>query len=104
MKKIFMLMALCASIALTSCTWIHETFYSTEDCCEWYLDELYEAAVDRDAKKFRDRANDLSKWEDGLSASELDENYNAGLRYGMANPNKVNTIFMYAYELGVNLE
>ena len=80
MKKFFMLMALCASIALTSCTWIH------------------------DAKKFRDRANDLSKWENGLSASELDENYNAGLRYGMANPNKVNTIFMYAYELGVNLE
>ena len=71
MKKLIITLTLgIAMMSITSCRWIHETFYSVEGCAEWYLEELYDAAADNDVKEFIERWDQLQQWMNGLSEAD----------------------------------
>lgn len=68
MKKYLLILATCA--LFTSCQWYYENIAATEDCAEWYCEELYEAAKDCDVDDFREVYFDLFEWIDSLDESE----------------------------------
>ena len=76
MKKLLLLLAVC--VTLTSCKWIHETFYSVEDCAEWYAEEMYDAIVDDDVDRFIEVINDWEKWRSSLSFDDMKKAVEAG--------------------------
>ena len=94
MKKWFLILAVC--IASVSCQWYHENISSPDKCAEWYFEQLYDAAEDRDVSKFRSLVQDLNEWEAGLSYSELEESTKGGYNYGVENPYKVQKVFTFA--------
>lgn len=72
MKKLIITLTLgIAMMSVTSCRWIHETFYSIEGCAEWYCESLYEAAADDNVKEFIELADHYEQWLDNLN--QLDE-------------------------------
>ena len=82
MKKLFIIMALSVTLLCTpSCRWIHETFYPTEDCAEWYLDEIYDAALDGDEKKASERYDQMMDWYNDLSSSDQRKADKAALKW-----------------------
>lgn len=71
MKKLIISLTLgIAMMSITSCRWIHETFYSVEGCAEWYCEELYDAAADNDVNGFIERWDQLQQWMEGLSKAD----------------------------------
>jgi hypothetical protein len=104
MKKLIITLTLgIAMMSITSCRWIHETFYSVEGCAEWYLEELYDAAADNDVSDFRERWDQMQEWENDLSASDLEKSYNAGVKWGSKNPSKTKLIYEFAYEHNISI-
>lgn len=73
MKKFLLMLVVCASFSMTSCRWIHETFYPKEKCAMWYVDELHNAVVNKDEAKFRKRYIQFVEWRESLSESETEE-------------------------------
>ena len=53
MKKWLLILAV--GFTAVSCTWWHETFDDTEECTEWYIEEMSEAD---DLDEFEEIAND----------------------------------------------
>ena len=102
MRRWLLILLVC--VAAVSCRWWHETFDDPGECAEWYLDELYEAAVDGDVSKFRERVDDINEWEAGLSASESEEVVGAVIRYSNAHPSRVEKITNFANEHNILLE
>lgn len=68
MKKLFVFLA--AAVVFTSCQFIAETFYSTEDCAEWYCEKLCEVAENGSASEFKETLQDMVDYVAGLSSSE----------------------------------
>lgn len=104
MKKFLLVLIASASLLMVSCNWIHETFTSVESCTEWYFDELYDAAVDGDVAKFRERAEQCNKWQSDLSTSDLKKVTAAGFQYGVYNPGKVAKVMEFAYSHDINIQ
>ncbi len=79
MKKLIITLTVGVSmlILVSSCRWIHETFYSVEGCAEWYAEELYDAAADKDKKEFIERYEQMQEWIDGLSAKDEERAFRA---------------------------
>lgn len=75
MKRFILMTAACLTLmfATSSCRWVYETFMSVEDCTEWYLDKIYEAAMDGDEAKCEEYTQYMSEWMEGLDGSELIE-------------------------------
>ena len=65
MKKWLLILAV--GFTAVSCTWWHETFDDTEECTEWYIEEMSEAD---DLDEFEEIANDLSLWYKDLGRVE----------------------------------
>ena len=63
MKK--WLLILVAGMTAASCQWWHETFYSVEECEEWYLEELSETD---DLEEFEEIYNDYTIWRSDLGS------------------------------------
>ena len=105
MKKLIISLTVGVSmlILVSSCRWIHETFYSVEGCAEWYLEELYDAASDNDVSDFRERYNQMREWEDELSVSDKKRSFKAGEKWGRNNPRKTAVIYDFAYKHGIGL-
>lgn len=68
MKKWLLLVAVC--LTLTSCKWIHETFYSVEGCAEWYASEIWDAVEDDDVDAFIEAGNDYEAWYKSLGSAD----------------------------------
>lgn len=100
MKKYLLILTLGLSMMfVTSCRWIHETFYSVEDCAEWYCEELYDAAIDEDKEDFCDRADQLEVWLKDLSESEQEKAIEAIEKWGDRHERKAEIIDSYAEEI-----
>lgn len=96
MKKYFIILCLGISMMfVTSCRWIHESFYSVEACAEWYCEELYEAAADEDKKKFIERYDQMMQWMDDLSRSKTEKAEEAVEEWTEKNELKENCIDRY---------
>lgn len=76
MKKLLLLLAVC--VTLTSCKWIHETFYSVEDCAEWYAEQMHDAILDDDVDEFIEVYNDWTKWYKSLGDADMKKAVKAG--------------------------
>jgi hypothetical protein len=106
MKKLFILLAICAAMTCTtSCRWIHETFYSVEGCEEWYLDEIYDAALEGDEEKVSERQKQLEEWYNDLDASDKRKADKAALQWLESHPLAANMIYSaatdyYDYDYG----
>lgn len=71
MKKLLIIMALGAAMLCTSsCRWIHETFYSVEDCTEWYCEKIIDAYMDGDIDKAEELTEHMEEWIEDLDAGE----------------------------------
>jgi hypothetical protein len=71
MKKVFIFLAFSAVIMCTSsCRFIHETFYSPEECAEWYLEQIDEASMSGDMAKAAELTTERMEWYAGLSIEE----------------------------------
>lgn len=71
MKKLLIILAFGAMIMCTSsCRFIYENVFSVEACEKWYLDEIYDAALDGDLLKVAERQEQLEEWYDNLSSTD----------------------------------
>lgn len=68
MKRLLLILVVCA--ALTSCRWIHETFYPVDSCAEWYSEKLYDAVLNDDVDEFIEVYNNYTKWVESLDPSD----------------------------------
>lgn len=68
MKRLLLILVVCA--ALTSCRWIHETFYPVDSCAEWYAEKLYKAAANDDVDEFIEVGLDYEKWYKSLDNAD----------------------------------
>lgn len=101
MKKWLVILAVC--IASVSCQWYYENIGDPADCAAWYLEQLYNAAIDEDVDKFIDLVDDLNEWESGLSRSELVESSAGGYEFGVDNPHKIQVLMNFADEYNIAL-
>ena len=97
MKKLIVSLAvgLTLLVSVSSCRWIHETFYSVEGCAEWYAEELYDAAVDEDKADFIERMDQFNKWLEDLSDKDKEKAVKAIEKWQKNNRNKDRIIDKY---------
>ena len=88
-------MVVCA--AFVSCKWWHETFDTVEDCTKWYLDNLYEAAMDNDKEEFDDIVSDMREWVSDLSQEDQQKYIAACAGWGTVNPEKIMKIDEFGF-------
>ena len=97
MKKLIISLTVALSMLMmvSSCRWIHETFYSVEGCAEWYAEEIYDAAVDDDKDDFIERSQQLEDWMEGLSQKDFKRAEDALNKWVKDNPAKMRLIRKY---------
>ena len=100
MKRLITIATVVLSLSMfTSCRWIHETFYSINECTEWYLEELYKAAKDDDEDKFEERSEQFEDWVDELKKSERKKVKKAIDRWGEKHERRMETINKFEREM-----
>ena len=77
-------------------TFLNETFRSTEDCTEWYAEEMYDAAKDGEISEFRDLKSCLMEWISDFDVEDIHEFDHASMQW--SNNNKSKLEFMINFE------
>ena len=98
MKKLLIILAAC--FVLTSCQWIAENIYTTEDCIEWYADEIYDAAQDDDRERVIELYTDMFAYIAKLDKAEQIKAMEAANRWDTSNPYKSEFVEEYVDDLG----
>lgn len=101
MKKLIISLTVALSMLMmvSSCRWIHETFYSVEGCAEWYAEELYDAAEDRDREDFIERMEQFEDWMEDLNKKDQKRALKALRKWAEKNEHKDDVISDYADEV-----
>ena len=93
MKKLIISLTLgIAMMSITSCRWIHETFYSVEGCAEWYCEEMYEAVADNDVAEFIEIVDNLENWLDGLNDADRERANNTANKWAKEHETKADFV------------
>jgi hypothetical protein len=89
-------------MSITSCRWIHETFYSVEGCTEWYLEELYEAAADDDVQDFIERWDQFQQWSEDLNRRDQEKVEEAADKWADNNEAKFHFVDNWIEKKGID--
>ena len=99
MKKLILTLTLgIGMMSITSCRWIHETFYSVEGCTEWYYEEIYEASAQNDTRKVIKRIEQCEEWCKNMTFEDRCKAGTAADIWEEANPRKAKIIFNFLAE------
>lgn len=81
-------MAACSALmyATSSCKFVNENFCSAETCTKWYLDKIYESALEGDQDAAEEYTEDLEEWLEGLDSKDTEEAGLAALEWLQENP------------------
>ena len=91
MKKIFVLLAMCAVMA------------SCGNKVESTLDKMYDACMDKDVAAFTAAYNEMEAMQKDASAEERKEMENTAQKWATEHPTEFSTIMTGAAELGLHM-